>query len=78
MKKKPEDLTYEQAIERLEQIVSQIESGQAGLEDAIRLYEEGMMLAKRCREILAQAEQRIEQLSREDAGLEQGRTPEAR
>jgi exodeoxyribonuclease VII small subunit len=63
-------LTYEQAVTRLEEIVARIESGQAGLEESIALYEQGMALGKRCRELLSAAEQRVEELSREAAGLD--------
>ncbi|MFA6045608.1 MAG: exodeoxyribonuclease VII small subunit [Phycisphaerales bacterium] len=61
----PADLSYEQAVERLEEIVAQIESGEVGLEASISLYEEGVGLGKHCREILTKAQQRIEELSRD-------------
>lgn len=77
--KKPQsELSYEQAVEKLEEIVRRIESGQVGLEDSIKLYEEGMALGKRCKEILTQAEQRVEQVSREAAGLDAGKAAEER
>ncbi len=57
-------LSYEAAVERLESIVAQIESGEIGLEDSMALYEEGIALTQRCKEILATAEQRVEALSR--------------
>lgn len=60
----PADLSYEQAVERLEEIVAQIERGEVGLEASIGLYEEGVALGKHCREILTKAQQRIEELSR--------------
>jgi len=66
----PDELSYEQAVTRLEAIVERIESGQVGLDESIRLYEEGVRLGKRCKEALLAAEQRIEVLSREAAGLE--------
>lgn len=56
-------LSFEQAVERIEHIVQRIESGEAGLEESISQYERGVALLKRCREILEQAEQRIEELS---------------
>lgn len=55
-------------MERLEEIVARIESGEVGLEDSIALYEEGVALGRHCREVLTKAQQRIEQLSREGAG----------
>ena len=57
-------LTYEAAVEKLESIVSQIESGEVGLEESMALYEEGILLSQRCKEILATAEQRVETLSK--------------
>jgi exodeoxyribonuclease VII small subunit len=57
-------LSYEAAIEKLESIVAQIESGEIGLEESMQLYEEGTAIAARCKEILATAEQRVEQLAR--------------
>jgi len=58
------ELTYEQAVERLEAIVARIESGGAGLEESIALYEEGVALGKRCNEVLTRAQQRVDELSR--------------
>lgn len=60
----PAALTYEAAVEKLESIVSQIESGEVGLEESMALYEEGILLSQRCKEILATAEQRVETLSK--------------
>lgn len=68
----PAELTYEQAVERLEAIVGQIESGEVGLEASIALYEEGVTLGKHCREILTKAQQRIEELSRAQPREEAG------
>ena len=57
------ELSFEQAIERLEAIVERVEQGEIGLEQAIAEYERGVGLVKRCREILARAEQRVTELS---------------
>ena len=54
---------YEELIEQLEAIVDRIESGEVGLEESIKGYEEGVELVKRARKILDQAEQRVTQLS---------------
>jgi exodeoxyribonuclease VII small subunit len=56
----PEPLTYEAALAELERIVQQMEDGNLPLEEALDLFERGMMLARRCRERLLAAEQRIE------------------
>ena len=53
------DLTFEQALERLDDTVQALESGGLSLEEATRLYEEGIGLARMCSEALASAELRI-------------------
>ena len=58
------DLNFETAMDRLEKIVEQMESGQLPLEDLIVRYEEGMNLVKVCQERLASAEQKIEIIAR--------------
>ena len=62
------DLSFETAMDRLEKIVEQMESGQLPLEDLIVRYEEGMNLVKVCQERLASAEQKIEIIARNNAG----------
>jgi exodeoxyribonuclease VII small subunit len=72
MKNKPETsvppLNFESAMQRLEEIVEEMESGKMPLEDLIVRYEEGMKLVKICQERLASAEQRIEIITRNSAG----------
>ena len=53
------ELTFEQALERLDSTVQALESGGLSLEEATRLYEEGIKLARMCSEALASAELRI-------------------
>ncbi len=53
---------FEQQLKLLEQAVEQLESGELTLEESMRVYEEGVLRAKRCREALQQAEQRVELL----------------
>src|SRR5215213_3616615 len=59
---------FEQAMDRLEAIVDEMESGKMQLEELIVRYEEGMKLVKTCQERLSSAEQRIEIISRNHAG----------
>ncbi len=56
------ELRYEELIDQLEGIVDRIESGEIGLEESIKGYEQGIGLVKRAREILDRAEQRITEL----------------
>src|SRR5689334_356781 len=69
-KSKPREAesNFEGAMDRLEKIVEQMESGQLPLEDLIVRYEEGMNLVKVCQERLASAEQKIEIIARNNAG----------
>ena len=69
-KSKPREaeLNFEGAMDRLEKIVEQMESGKLPLEDLIVRYEEGMKLVKVCQERLANAEQKIEIIARNSAG----------
>ena len=55
-------------MDRLEEIVEQMESGKMMLEELIGRYEEGMKLVNVCQERLANAEQRIEIITRNYAG----------
>ena len=61
-------LNFEKAMDRLEAIVEQMESGKLPLEDLIVRYEEGMNLVKVCQERLTSAEQKIEIIARNNAG----------
>ena len=64
-------LTFEEALKQLETIAEQIERGEVGLEESISKYEQGMGLVKQCRDILAKAEHKIQQLQeRADGTLE--------
>ena len=57
-----EKVDFEESMERLEKIVTELESGELSLEDSIARYEEGMKLQRRLTEVLNQAEKRIERL----------------
>ena len=55
-------LSFEQALQELEQIVARLESGQAPLEDSIQLYERGAALKAHCEQRLEQARLRVEKI----------------
>jgi exodeoxyribonuclease VII small subunit len=59
----PDELTFEQALAKLDEIVRQLEDGDTGLEQSLARYEEGVGLLKRCYGQLRQAEQRILELT---------------
>lgn len=60
------DLTYEQAIKELENIVSKLENSDVSLEESISLFEKGTELVKICNGKLNTAEQKFTQLLKED------------
>jgi len=61
-------LTFEQALAELEQIVARLESGQAPLDDSIRLYERGAALKAHCEARLEAARLRVEKIVQSAGG----------
>jgi exodeoxyribonuclease VII small subunit len=59
---------FEQSMKQLEQIVSELESGELTLEQAIKKFEEGMELSKFCSQKLEETERRITLLMQNSAG----------
>jgi len=57
-----EELSYEEALAELEEIVSALEGEQNQLEDAIKLFERGQALASRCGVLLEAAELKVKQV----------------
>ena len=71
MAKKKEN-NFESSLARLEEISGQLESGDVGLEDSIRLYEEGIGLAKICYSTLKDAELKVTELKKQlEANIKQ-------
>ena len=63
----PETPSFEQALDRLEELVHLLEDGQLGLSEAMSRYEEGVKLLRRVYEMLEGAQRKIELLSGVDA-----------
>ena len=57
-----ENLTYEKAIKRLEQIISILESNEVPLEESIVLFQEGVKLSKYCDDKLQSIQQKVAQI----------------
>jgi len=66
--------TFEEALAQLEEVVKRLEDESVGLEEALKLFERGVKLARRCRTQLAGVERRVEQLLAEAAEGEEGAT----
>ena len=60
-----EQLDFESSLKRLEAIVSELETDELGLQDALKRYEEGVRLAKMCSQLLRDAELRVQELASE-------------
>lgn len=58
-----DELSYEEALTELEQIVSSLEEEQSQLQDAITLFERGQALAARCGALLEAAELKVKQVA---------------
>ena len=61
-----EDLSYEEALVELGNIVAALEEGQSQLEEAIKLFERGQDLAARCGVLLEAAELKVKQVVGEE------------
>ncbi|MEO8498847.1 MAG: exodeoxyribonuclease VII small subunit [Planctomycetota bacterium] len=61
-----DSISFEEALEKLEQVVRQLEDGQLGLSESLARYEEGVRHLKHCHQTLASAEQKIELLTSVD------------
>ncbi len=67
---KPDKLGFEDALGRLEELIELIESGEIGLEESLKRYEQGTKLIKRCRAVLDGAQRKIAELTAgSDGGL---------
>ncbi|MFM7601392.1 MAG: exodeoxyribonuclease VII small subunit [Pseudanabaena sp.] len=57
--KKPPELSFEEQMQRLEEIVEILDDGEVALDEMLSLYEEGMKRSQYCREYLEKAEQKV-------------------
>lgn len=70
-----EQLTFEEAMEKLEKIVERLEDGEVPLEEAISIYKEGMTLSKLCHDKLRNVEEQLTEIMTEDGNKEQFTIP---
>lgn len=62
--------SFEQSLARLEEIVKKLEQGECGLDESLKLFEEGARLADSCNALLDQAEQKVDILLNTQTGEE--------
>ena len=65
------DLTFEQAFERLSEVVSRLEAGEGSLSERTQLFEEGMTLSRLCTDRLEAIEKKVEILLQTPQGKEE-------
>ncbi|MCI0494757.1 exodeoxyribonuclease VII small subunit [candidate division KSB1 bacterium] len=62
--------TFEETMEKLENIVEELERGDLTLEETLKKYEEGMRYSKFCMDRLSQAEQKLKKLVKTENGFQ--------
>ena len=69
MATKKTDVNFEKALEELEGIVEDLESGDLSLENSLKSFEKGIKLARQCQEQLSKAELQVQKLIEENGEL---------
>ena len=69
------DLSFEQSLKELEEIVSRLEQGDVELEKSISIYERGETLRKHCDDLLKRAEAKVEKITLDAQGNPSGTDP---
>lgn len=66
-----ENKSFEEQINELEKIVSELEKGDLSLDDSVKKFEEGIKISKECNEILEKAERKINILINQDGEMKE-------
>lgn len=61
-------MDFEKKLERLEQIITKMESGDLSLEDSLKLFEEGIKHSRECHKQLTEAEEKVKVLLKVEGG----------
>lgn len=69
------EMSFEAAMQELEQVVGKLERGDVALEESITLYERGAELKKRCEAKLKEAEEKVAAITLDGEGAPKGTTP---
>lgn len=64
-KKKVKEISFEDSLKKLEEIVEELEKGELNLDEALKLYEEGMQFSDKCIEKLNESKQKVEKITKE-------------
>ena len=68
MAKKKEEVSYEEAVAKLEEAVRNLEKGELSLDDSLKSFEEGIKWSRSCEEKLSEAKGKVEQLIKKAGG----------
>lgn len=71
MEKKKDEISFEDKIKKLEEIVKELESGEVPLDDAIDKYTEAMKLAKECSDKLSDVSDKVNKILLDNGKLEE-------
>ena len=63
------DINFEEALQKLETIVEDLESGELSLENSLKSFDKGIKLARQCQEKLSKSELQVQKLIEEDGEL---------
>ncbi len=69
------EMSFEDAMKELEEVVGKLERGDVALEDSIKLYERGAKLKKRCEAKLKEAEEKVAAITLDGDGTPTGTRP---
>ena len=73
---KDKQMSFEEALSKLEEIVDRLEKGEVSLDDAVKAYEEGSMLKNECQKRLDEARLKVERIrSKRGSGKAEGTEP---
>ena len=67
--KRPEDMTFEESLNKLNELVNQLENGGLDLDKNIEIYEQAVVLRDRCRKILEESERKVQKLMETTDGI---------
>ena len=66
--KNKKELSFEDSLKRLEQVLESLEHGNLNLEESVKAFEEGVKLVRFCHDRLDEVERRVELLLKDEAG----------
>jgi exodeoxyribonuclease VII small subunit len=62
--------TFEEALDKLQEIVSSLETGQLSLDESLKKFEEGIRLSRFCNQKLTETQQKVQKLVEKDENIQ--------